>query len=517
MPKSSSNNLFILIKSLSKQEKKQVRTFALKTLSKNEKNYIKLFEILVHMDAFDEKKLIQRIRRERFSRYLPRVTNYLYEIILKALHVLYLDSDRENRIKKMLSYANILYMKGLLPQAKKILLRAENEATENELTVCELEAYDLHEMFLYYEISRGRISEDYRVLAKKRNLALNNYKNIQDYSSLNVEFHGLYARSGAIREEKVQEQYKAFFCHPALADENQALTYRSRLYYHTMHAGYAMLAEPLLTIYYHLKKILQILEGNTGNSSSDTLNYLDKLNTFASICLQLGKYEEGNEAFNTIRSFSLNFPCSGLLIHRIQTIIDRSYFLEIAYYFSSRNFEKGTQMIPAVEKILEKKTLQLSLSDFFAISYFLSYLYYLNGNSVHSLLYLNKIINEKNQSIRVEILSWARIMNLIIHYELGNQELLEYSVGSVYRFLTKKQNLYKTEKCILDFIRKELRELTSPERLISSLIAFKEKLIEITNDPYEHNLMEIFDLISWLESKITGRPFREILGEKVNR
>ena len=50
--------------------------------------------------------------------------------------------------------------------------------------------------------------------------------------------------------------------------------------------------------------------------------------------------------------------------------------------------------------------------------------------------------------------------------------------------------------------------------LIHRDINVKEELVEITKDDFERKALEYFDFISWLESKIEGRVFAEVVREK---
>ena len=45
----------------------------------------------------------------------------------------------------------------------------------------------------------------------------------------------------------------------------------------------------------------------------------------------------------------------------------------------------------------------------------------------------------------------------------------------------------------------------------------KAELEEISKDPFEKKALEYFDFISWLESKITGQPFANIVRAKALR
>ena len=155
-----------------------------------------------------------------------------------------------------------------------------------------------------------------------------------------------------------------------------------------------------------------------------------------------------------------------------------------------------------------KKSSELLLNGTIACIYFGATDY------TEALNYLNKIINNTIVDVRNDVSCFARILNLIVHFELGNYELLEYVVISTYRFLYKKNRLYKLETSVIDFTRKKNPKIKSDKELIIAFREFKSTIEEIFKDPFEQKALEFFDFISWLESKIANKPFAEIIKEK---
>ena len=82
-----SNELFELIKSLTKSEK---RFFKLQSsLQSGDKNYIRLFDTIDKMSEYDEEEVKSAFKGEKFIKHLPSEKNHLYKVILKALRSFY--------------------------------------------------------------------------------------------------------------------------------------------------------------------------------------------------------------------------------------------------------------------------------------------------------------------------------------------------------------------------------------------------------------------------------------------
>ena len=104
-------------------------------------------------------------------------------------------------------------------------------------------------------------------------------------------------------------------------------------------------------------------------------------------------------------------------------------------------------------------------------------------------------------------------MHLISHYELGNNEVIDYYIRSTYRFLLKKEDLHQFQRRILAFIKK-LDSYIRGDELEQSFISLLEDLREMEKNEFENRAFIYFDIISWLESKIQHRSVEEVIQGK---
>ncbi|MCP3929353.1 MAG: hypothetical protein GY705_09660, partial [Bacteroidetes bacterium] len=74
------------------------------------------------------------------------------------------------------------------------------------------------------------------------------------------------------------------------------------------------------------------------------------------------------------------------------------------------------------------------------------------------------------------------------------------------------EDLQQVQKEVFRFLRKTPR--IRPDELKDAFLHLKSKLIKLENHPYEKRPFLYLDLISWLESKIEGRPVQDIIHEK---
>ena len=123
----------------------------------------------------------------------------------------------------------------------------------------------------------------------------------------------------------------------------------------------------------------------------------------------------------------------------------------------------------------------------------------------------HKIINRK-MNLRTDLQCYARLLHLIAHYELGNYDILESLIKSVYRFMANMNNLSTVEEEIFKFIRKSFS--LAPHKMIPAFVALKAKLEKLEGNPLESRSFMYLDIIAWLESKIKKVPVQEVRRRK---
>ena len=180
-------------------------------------------------------------------------------------------------------------------------------------------------------------------------------------------------------------------------------------------------------------------------------------------------------------------------------------------------FDEGLQKVVGEhEKELNDLIAVLDLHSSLILTYKIACMYLGASNYKMTIKWMNRIVNQPVVDIREDIHSFARIINLICHYELGNYDIIAHYIISTYRFLLKKDDLHLFQKYILNFL-KNLTKETADADLMERFIKLKTQLLQLVNSSYEKRAFIYFDIISWLESKIEKRPVQGIIQEKANK
>jgi len=184
---------------------------------------------------------------------------------------------------------------------------------------------------------------------------------------------------------------------------------------------------------------------------------------------------------------------------------------KINHYFMTREVDKGVKLIPEMEQKLGQYSSLIDRHRVLVLNYKFATLLFGTGNYAGAIDYLMKIINE-DSDLRYDLQSYARILHLFAHVELGNQELVKHLSKSVYRFMQQLKNLTVVEEALVKFLRNKVelkgRELKKAlEELHANIKAYEK-------NRYETRAFAYFDIISWLEARINNTTMSEVITKK---
>jgi hypothetical protein len=502
--RNTSNELFNLIKSLSKSEKGYFKKFSALHIIGKQNKYLKLFSLIDKQKVYDEKTVKDAFNGDPFAVQLHVAKNYLHKMILKSLNQYYQDSTISIRLNNLINTALILYRKGLFDESWKVLLKCKTNAIKNEkyeslLLILNLEKKLMAELYPREYSDKAIKNTAEKINVNKKILSILNFED--DLNKLRALYH-----LESITRKKVEtEPYDKIM--NGSGDSIRGEEFESKLYFYEKLLFYSWaIADDLKTLEYS-KKLTRLLESNPEYIKEFTNDYVSVLNMYLNAILFLKNYGEGDKIIKNLNSLK---PLSLKLQNRIQIMVFN--FVLTKYIFAGQ-FEKCLKLIPQIEGLLKLLPYDERKSNEEKFNYSLSYVYFGLGNYEIALQYINKILNDKDKNTKIDLLSFAHILNLILHYELNNTELLPYIIKNTYRFFLRRKKLYNFEREILGFIR-IIPDLMTKQQQIDAFQEIKENIIKITKDPYERIALDYFDFISWLESKIEGKKFSDVVKHK---
>ena len=129
------DHLFQLIKSLTAGEKRYFKLFAAKQTEGRKTNYEKLFDAYNDLPdgKYNEEAFALSLKRQKLGKYLSDDKKYLTELVMKAMRMYSSEKKAEGHLADMIQEINFLIEKGLLEQCEKIVEKAWAIASERDL------------------------------------------------------------------------------------------------------------------------------------------------------------------------------------------------------------------------------------------------------------------------------------------------------------------------------------------------------------------------------------------------
>jgi hypothetical protein len=186
---------------------------------------------------------------------------------------------------------------------------------------------------------------------------------------------------------------------------------------------------------------------------------------------------------------------------------------EMNRHFMLGEFNSGTRIVGALEDELINFIPKLDKHSVMLMYYKIACLFLGSGNYKTAVLWLNKIHNEKEIELREDIHAFTRILLLVAHFELGNDQLVDVNIRSSYRYFSKKGILSHYQLSILNFL-KHLFVSNSERDLRKQFYSLKLEMQVLETNKFEKRAFLYFDIISWLESKIESKTIQEVIKEK---
>ena len=507
------DKLHRLVQSLELNEKRYFKLQA--SVQKKESNLVKLFDYYMDASEFNEDELRKKFAGQKFLDQLAVTQNHLYDTILRTMRSYNLKRSLEFRLQGMLQDVQFLYEKGLVEQSSVMLRKVRKAAVKNDCFLIVLSVLDWESRLLSEGFYVGNDEGDIDQISEEYYEILGALQNEREYIDLQAKIFNNYYKVGIERKNDDYKTNDQIINQFALKDPERALTFRSKCCYLNIHAQYNKINGNWNEAYKFRKQLLILVENEFGSGFKREIvkRYFVALNNLIPICVRLRKWDEVMELIGKMESIeerSLKTHYSDEL--RSRTLLQVS-IAKFAVYARLGSVEEGCVLVEKMEEIkpelsrYHRKYVLLHL--YFNIAYF----QFSIGKHSPAIRWLNLVLNDTDIKTAEDLHASTRILTMLLQFELGRSELLEYLARSTYRFLNKLEGLYEFEEVLLDFMKKVSKnEALRKDKQI--FLKLKSDLEQAGYEPSERNALSTLDLISWVESKIEERPLHEILKAK---
>lgn len=508
MPNRSTDSLFQLIHSLQKSEKRNFKLYVQRNSSNNDLKVVQLFDAIDKMSSYDENVLISKTSSIK-KQQLPNVKAHLYRQILSSLRLLESSENIDIQLHEQLDFARILYNKGLYHQSLRVLEKIKEIASANNQVNFQIEVLILEKKIETLHITRS-MQDRADQLSIDVNKANEHLKKQSKLSNLALQLYSWYIKNGLARNRDDENEVENFFRAHLTEEIKVQDGFYEKLYYHQSYCWYTFIRQDYLMYYRHTQKWVNLFLDEPIMIQIETGNYIKGLHNLLNAHFTLRNYSGFNKTLSLFEEFSNSDVVKLNDNNKIQVFV-YLYIAKINQHFLEGTFKEGLTIVDEITTKLEGYNLFLDQHRTLIFYYKIASLYFGAGDYDNAIDYLNKIINWK-VNLRNDLQCYARLLHLIAHYELGNFQLLEYLIKTVYRFMAKMQNLSLVEEEMFKFLRKSF--YLSAKRLKPEFEKLLNKIKQFETSKFETRAFAYLDIISWLESKVNEKQTYEIIREK---
>ncbi|MCD8407338.1 hypothetical protein LNI96_05315 [Tenacibaculum dicentrarchi] len=502
------DTLFILIKSLSKSEKRQFNLYVGRLEGNNNAKFFTLFKFLDKQKKYDEKIIIKNniVSKQQLS----NLKAHLYKQILISLRMNPAHKNIRIQIRELLDFATILYQKGLYKQSLKLLDKAKNMAIDSEEKNIAYEIVEFEKIIESQYITRSISTRSDELSIQAKELSQQNVI-ASKLSNLSLQLYGALLKNGYVKNDIELQKVNSYFNSKLPNYDYNNLGFREKLWLYKANLWRSFLTQDFLQSYKYAHKWVYLFKNDTRNIAINPVFYLKGTNYLLESLFFIKHFKKFKEE---LACFEQEIETNLIPINSNTEILIFQYYYanKLHLHFLEGTFEQGEYLVETINKKIEIYRNKLDNHHIVVLYYKIASLYFGMGKNKECIFYLNKIISSKKIHVAEYLQCFARILSLIAHYECGLDYDFERQFKDTYRFLLKMENLQEVQKELIYSI-KALGDVF-PHEIKKEFKKIYNRLKVYENHPYEKRAFLYLDILSWLASKIENKTVAEIIKNK---
>ena len=503
MSRVPSTDLFDLIKSLTKSEKRQFKLFASRQRGAEKNRYVELFDAVDKQQEYDEELLIRQ------NPWLEDVNfrsmkSYLYELTIRSLWSSSVDRNSIAQVQYLIDKVALLSYKELYSQAARVLAKVKKIAMERQYRVRLLAILDWESRLNERIAGRDTIERHQELHEQLLNALDGERANVEYYNLLRQVMH-LEIEFGIARDKKTLEQLDSIMSDPLLKEGVKPITLLAEMYSYETHIKNCRLRGDVIGTHTYMQKKLRMLDDNFEWSRTNTMyEYLWTCNDYLTSCLNLNKFEEYEYWLDTIKGLDIDSE-----LRELQRMCLHN--AEFSLLVKECQFDKGLKKSEEIEGFLRQHGMKIEIPMHFSFYSKFALLNIAIGDYRKSLFWISRTLDYPDISSYASFQESAKLLEVISYFELGETRGLESAIRSLYRYLRKKDRLHPSEAILLQFLQR-LPKVADKEDLTELFHDFRQQVQNLERKQFGVvGVMPGMNMELWLESKMKNVSMAELM------
>ena len=433
------NELILIYNSLTMNEKRYIKLYLNKNTLERQNKYSLIFDYLGRGNSHNEHSIKEILDQLGFSqKNIAADLGYLKKNMLRALNEFHTDKTLNLELYNNLKSIEILFYKGLYAECLKIILKSKKLNAINENENCTLQLLNWEKKCLGYTKGLNKA----KFINEKIDYFFYSVKENKTITDLYYRSYTLKNEIGKISNSSIEKKFNLLFRDPIFKKGTQQNTLvQSKIFFNLIKANYYYFKKKGAKERIFLEETITLFDHNPYYKKVNPLDYI------AVYIRVIDNYKKFNDPvfFDKIKILR---DFEDILELQKKTVKARIYFhthlLELEYLLHNSNLLHAMELYKKMLDSIEKNKDAIEPYYYIEMYYQFSCLFFIQKKYSESLYYVNTIINEYKKDDNPEFFIKAEIINILLHFNLNNKELIGYLLS---QFNSKHKNTYSINYC----------------------------------------------------------------------
>lgn len=484
-------DLFLLIKSLTKTEKGYFNKFAQMHGGNKDGNYLKLFNIIDGMESYDDDRLKKIVKGTSLAKHLSVSKNYLFKFILRALSSYHRENLPELQIYHQLAEERVL-------RARRLPIDQEAQLNKAESTALEYGETQFLPLIYWVRLNKNlrKNFEDHtdeQYAAWTKDFAQMGQNQLEEIQLAIIHMDVLRARKNVENYTKLLDEAVKL---PLLKKYPSHLSVKSQLDYNAIWDRYYHFKGDIDNYIRTNKASYELLVSQPNKFSEKNAHLI--INNIVILCSAYLKQDNEAEVINTLKKLEAVDVGEHIGLDRLK----RRYLIEIELSRLSQ-FGKADEIksfeAKVADEIEEVYATEVLLNQG-AIRFMLGVGLMLGNEASKALDYFNWILKDRTFS-QYAYYPYCWYWSVLAHYQMGNKTLISSLTSSINNILKKRLLKYPHEKELNKSFKKLASSKTTPSEM-EALGEIKQILSDGFNKVNSVDQHGYEEMLEWLGKRL---------------
>ena len=503
----TSNELFALIKSMTKQEKRYFKLYATFYTNDSGNRYTRLFDEIDKLEVYDLETIEKGVEPFIEKRYLAKSRHQLTRIILNSLAAYDAHNSTRAELREALAHVELLFNRGLYSHCRKVINKARTTALRYERFAILIEILEWE-----YRLTLRTMPKAFKKrVTDHQQEFLSTIENIQDLATgrdlrarITTIIHHQSKSSKSQGLARLREQIEEYQ-REGISEESTASA--RILYFQNLSLYYWVIGDHAAARK-HYRMTIQLWDEHPALIRDQASFYRRDLRNYLTCCFSLNDFADFPQILEKIKSVptvSMDDAVSAL---------KNIYFLELAYYLNIGELEGALSVVEEIEAKL--RTTATSFDPYTVVSLLVNCAMttFLSGKFRRSLGHIVEIDNRIQSDLRTDLQKFTLTFSLVLHYELENLDILEAQLKRAQKFMATLEADYALGDCIVNSMKRLINAYAGTEREVFE--DMWQQLLVLYHDKHQTAPTGLTELLFWVESKLQGTNIAHLYSKRTS-